>query len=69
MDRRADWPWSWEEEVEWKADLEERDYDFLAGLIDGAVENGTTDSFYILGPVHEEESVEDAKQEEYSVAA
>jgi len=69
MDRRADWPWSWEEEVEWKADLQERDYDFLAGLIDEAVENGTTDSFYILGPVPEEESVEDAKPEEYSVAA
>ena len=69
MDRRADWPWSWEEEIEWKADLEERDYDFLAGLIDEAVESGTTDSLYVLGPVPEEETVEDAKPEVYSVAA
>ena len=24
MDRRTDWPWNWEEEVEWKTELEER---------------------------------------------
>ena len=34
MDRSTECPWSWEEEAEWKADLEERDNDLVAGLID-----------------------------------
>jgi hypothetical protein len=44
MDRSIEWPWSWEEEVEWKADLEERDYDFLQELIDNVMEDSVTDS-------------------------
>lgn len=69
MDRRTDWPWDWQEEAEWKTELEERDYDFLEELIDTAVENGTTDSLYVLGPRWEDESVEGATPERYSVAA
>jgi len=48
MERSTESPWSWEEEAEWKADLEERDHDFLAGLIDiedlidSAVADGVT---------------------------
>ena len=48
MDRSTEWPWSWEEEGEWKAELEERDHEFLEGLIDlkelidSAVEGGVT---------------------------
>ena len=48
MDRSTDWPWSWEEEVVWKADLEERDYEFLQELVDDAVEDNTTDTRYGL---------------------
>ena len=49
MDRSTEFPWSWEEEAEWKADLEERDRDFLEGLIDleeligSAVEDGAAE--------------------------
>lgn len=48
MDRHSDWPWSWEEEVEWKEDLEERDYDFLEELIENAVEEVVADSRGVL---------------------
>ena len=50
MDRNTESPWSWEEEAEWKADLEESEHDFLDGLIDveelidSAVEDATTSS-------------------------
>jgi hypothetical protein len=67
-DRSTDWPWSWEEEVEWKADLEERDYDFLQELIDNAVEDSTTDSRSFLGLPPEEPS-EDFASEGFSVTA
>ena len=69
MDGRAEWPWSWQEEVAWKAELEERDYDFLEELIDNAVEDAITSSQYVLGPRQEEESAEDGTPERYSVAA
>ena len=68
MDRNMDWPWSWEEEVEWKADLEERDYDFLQELVDNAMEGTTTSSGYTLGPVTEE-LAEDVTPEKYIVTA
>jgi len=48
MDRSTESPWSWEEEAEFKADLEERDDEFLQGLVDidelieSAVEDGVT---------------------------
>ena len=69
MDRRADWPWSWEEEAEWKAELEERDYDFIEELIDSAAEDVITGSRYVLGPRQAQESAEDVTPERYSVAA
>ena len=67
MERSTDWPWSWEEEVEWKADLEERDYDFLAELIDSAFEDDTAGSRYVLRPLRD--ATEDGAPEEYSVTA
>ena len=66
MDRSTDWPWSWEEEIEWKADLEERDYDFLLELITNAIEDSTVDSRYALGSLRET-ITEDALSEEYPV--
>ncbi len=69
MDTSTEWPWSWEEEAEWKAELEARDYDFLEELIDSAVEDGTGDSSYVLGPTQMEEPAEDGNPEKYSVTA
>lgn len=68
MDRSADWPWSWEEEVKWRADLEERDYDFLQELIEDAVEDSTADSRYAIGSLSEE-PFENAPVEEYFITA
>jgi hypothetical protein len=51
---RIDWPWSWEEEIEWRADLEERDDAFVQELIENAVKDSTTDSRYYLGSPPEE---------------
>ena len=42
MDRSTEWPWSLEAEAEWKADLEERDYELIEELIDSAFEDETT---------------------------
>ena len=64
---RADWPWSWEEEIQWKADLAERDYDFLQELIDNAVEESTADSSDILTSLSERRS-EDATPEYFVTA-
>lgn len=65
---RTDWPWSWEEEVEWKADLQDRDYDLLQKLIDDAVGDSTSDSRYSAEPVSEVSSEDDASQENFVTA-
>jgi hypothetical protein len=56
MDRNIDWPWSWEEEIEWKADLEGRDYEFLQELIDNALGDTTADIGHALESSPEEPS-------------
>ena len=68
MDRSIDWPWSWEEEIAWKADLEERDNSFLEELIDNAVEDSTGVSGDILESFPQELS-EDVSSEKYCVMA
>lgn len=68
MNRSLDWPWSWEEEIEWKADLLERDDDFVQELIESVVEDSATDSRYSLGSPPQEPS-EDATVEKYFVTA
>jgi len=67
MDHKTDFPWSWEEEVEWKADLEERDYDFLQELIDNAIEPGTTLTLSV--PTSSPEKTSEDAVEEYVVTA
>ena len=68
MDRTTDWPWCWEEEIAWRADLEERDDDFLQELIDNAVEDIATESF--RNPVSlPEEASEDLASKRYLVTA
>jgi hypothetical protein len=69
MDRSTEWPWSWEEEVEWKTDLEERDYDFLEELIDSALEDGLAGSRYVPGLPQEEELTHEGSPEKYLVTA
>jgi hypothetical protein len=66
MDRSTDWPWSWEEEVEWKTDLEERDYEFLQELMENEVEDSTIDMRHRLESLPEEPS-QDAGAEKYLV--
>jgi len=68
MNRSIDWPWSWEEEIEWKADMEERDYNFIEELIDNAVEDSATVSGYILESFPQGVS-EDDSSEKYCVMA
>jgi len=68
MDRITDSPWSWEEEIQWKADLEERDDSFLQDLIDNAVDGSATDSLCFIG-APQEEPPENAPTEEYLVTA
>jgi hypothetical protein len=63
------WPWSWEEEAEWKAELEDRDYSFLEDLIDSAVEGGIADLRDVLGSPREAKAEEDGSLEKYSVTA
>jgi hypothetical protein len=68
MNRSLDWPWSWEEEIEWKADLLERDDDFVQELIENAVEDGATNSRYSPDSPPEEFSCDDTV-EKYLVTA
>jgi hypothetical protein len=68
MDRSIDWPWSWEEEIEWKADLEDRDNNFLEELIANALEDSASVSGYILESLPQGLS-EDASSEKYCVMA
>jgi hypothetical protein len=65
MDTSTEWPWDWEEEVEWKAELEERDYEFVEGLIESAFEEIEAGSEYGLGAQEEEAFL----PEKYWVAA
>jgi hypothetical protein len=69
MDRNGQWPWNWGEEAEWKADLEERDYELLDYLIESAVEESSTRPSYSVGPPPEEKSTEDSTPEKYLVTA
>ena len=66
MDLSTDWPWSWEEEIEWKADLAERDDEFLQELIDNAMEDITTDLRYGLESLQDGPS-QDGDAEKYLI--
>jgi len=68
MDRRTEWPWSLEEEAEWKAELEQRDQDFAEELMDDTVEDDLSRSRYVLG-IPEEKPAEDPIPEKYLVTA
>ena len=65
----TDWPWSWEEEAEWKAELEERDYDFLEELMHGAAEIAETSSGDVLLQATEKEEASNEEPEAYLITA
>jgi hypothetical protein len=69
LDWRTEWPWSSEEEAEWKAELEERNDDLLEELMGGVVEEGIAGSRYGIGATQQEEPAEDTMPEKYSVTA
>ena len=62
------WPWSWEEEAEWKAELEERDDSLLEELINDAFEDDLAAPEDVLVSPRAEEPAENTP-EKYSVAA
>ncbi len=64
MDKRTEWPWSLDEEAEWKAELERREQDSVEELIGETIENESGDVFGIS----EEEGAEGIP-ERYSVTA
>lgn len=68
MDRKEEWPWSLEEEAEWKAELEGREQDFVDELISDTVEDDLSSSRYVLR-IPEETPAEDTIPEKYLVTA
>lgn len=67
MDKRIEWPWSSEEEAEWKSELAKRDSDLVEELMVDAAED-ESDSRDVSRPVEEEPSG-DAIPDQYSVTA
>ena len=67
MDRTEMWPWSIEEEAQWKADLEERNDEVLEQLIETASEGGIPGSRYVFGALQKEEPAEEGAPEKYLV--
>jgi len=68
MDRRTEWPWSLEEEAEWKAELEEREQDLVEEFVDDTVEDELSNSRYVLGNP-EGQPAENTTPEKYLVTA
>ena len=69
MDWRIEWPWSLEEEAEWKAELEKREQDAEAMddiIMDDIVEDDGS-SCDVIG-IPDEEPTEDSIPEEYVTA-
>jgi hypothetical protein len=67
MERTEKWPWNIEEEVQWKANLEERNDEVLEQLIETASEGGMSGSRYVLDTLQKEEPAERGAPEKYLV--
>ncbi len=65
MDKRTEWPWSLEEEAEWKAELERREQNSVEELMGEGIEDESGDVFGFP----EEEAAEGSIPEKYSVTA
>ena len=67
MDRSAEWPWNLEEEVEWKAQLEQKDYDLVNELIDSAADADISPSRPALNPEDNAQEVENDATDKYLI--
>jgi len=67
MDRRTEWPWSLDEEIEWKAELEERDQDFMEQLMGDNIEDELSSSRDFISSPEKEPA--DSIPEKYLVTA
>jgi hypothetical protein len=65
-DLRTEWPWSLEEEIQWKARLEQQEAD-LEDMID--LEAEPTESPDIVRPQQQEVAADDVRVEKYLVTA
>jgi len=54
MDRRTEWPWSFEEEAEWKAELEDQEQGFVEELVGETVDDGLSTSGDVIGTPEKE---------------
>ena len=69
MDRQAEWPWSWEEEAEWKAELEERDNAFVEELIEDAVEDREVSQVdFLEARLHPTRALDEIDQQTFRIA-
>jgi len=68
VDKRVEWPWSLEEEAEWKAELEQKDSGLVEELIADAMESASESAREVVVPV-EATSTEESLPEKYLVTA
>jgi len=66
MDWRTEWPWSLEEEAEWKSELEQRKPGIVENLLDQVVEDEQSSSGDVVDTT-EGESVGASTPEKYLV--
>jgi hypothetical protein len=67
MDRRIEWPWSLEEEAAWKAELAEREQDFMEELMGEGFEDDLSSSCDVI--VAPEKEPADSIPDKYMVTA
>jgi hypothetical protein len=67
MDWRIEWPWSLEEEAEWKAEMEQGGQDFVEDLMGETVEDEQSGSRDVVETPDKEPA--DSIPEKYSVTA
>lgn len=66
MDWRTEWPWSLEEEAEWKSELEQRKQGIVENLLDEVVEDELSSSGEVID-TPEGESAAGSTPEKYLV--
>jgi hypothetical protein len=67
MNKSTDWPWSWEEEAEWKAEMEERHLEFLDELMDAVIEDDMIGARYNAAPTPQGNKTKPGAPEKYVI--
>jgi hypothetical protein len=67
MNKSTDWPWSWEEEAEWKAEMEERHLEFLDELMDAVIEDEMIGARYNSAPTPQGNKTKPGASEKYAI--